>query len=233
MKLHDTITDEFKTWIEKQHVFFVATAPLSGNGHVNLSPKGYDAMLRVMDEKTVCYMDMGGSGNETSAHIAEPGNGRITIMLCAFEGGPRILRLYGRGQVILPEDPLYQKMISQYYPNHDNQPGRRQIIINHVERIQTSCGYGVPFMDFRENRKTLVNYYENKGHDGSLEYLRKCERVSIDGLPTPLGAYFNQQDGGKKVGENSLFSGGIQEILQDLVFVGVVCSFLVLLVSPK
>lgn len=134
MKLHDCITDDFKAWIEKQHVFFVGTAPLSGEGHVNLSPKGYDA-LRIIDEKTICYMDMAGSGNETSAHVVE--NGRITFMFCAFSGGPRILRLYGRGEIILPDNPKWNHYMSTYF-NNQPLPGTRQIIVNHVDRVQTS-----------------------------------------------------------------------------------------------
>ena len=189
MKLHDCITEDFKTWIHKQHVFFVATAPLSGEGHVNLSPKGYDA-LRIIDEKTICYMDMAGSGNETSAHVAE--NGRITFMFCGFSGGPRILRLYGKGEVILPDNPKWKQYISHY----DNQlPGTRQIIVNHVDRVQTSCGYGVPFMEFKEDRNTLCNFFEKKGEKGSEDYMRSNNRVSIDNIPTPQGDKFNTEEG--------------------------------------
>jgi Pyridoxamine 5'-phosphate oxidase len=192
MKLHDCITEDFKTWIEKQHVFFVATAPLSGDGHVNLSPKGYDA-LRIIDEHTMCYMDMAGSGNETSAHVTE--NGRITFMFCAFEGGPRILRLYGRGEILLPDHPDWGRYLSRY---NDKLPGTRQIIVNHVERVQTSCGYGVPFMQFQENRETLCNFFEKKGGKGSEDYMREgTARASIDGLPTPQGDKFNKEEGKK------------------------------------
>jgi Pyridoxamine 5'-phosphate oxidase len=191
MKVHECIDDDFKGWIEKQHVFFVATAPLNENGHVNLSPKGYNA-LRIIDQKTVCYMDMAGSGNETSAHIAE--NGRITIMFCGFEGGPRILRLYGRGEVILPDHPKWKSYISAYY-NDEKLPGTRQLIVNQVERIQTSCGYSVPFMEFKEDRQTLCNFFEKKGEDGSDAYIRGNSRVSIDDIPTPLGEKLNKEEG--------------------------------------
>lgn len=193
MKLHDSITDDFKTWIAKQHVFFVGTAPLSGDGHINLSPKGYDA-FRIIDDHTVCYMDMSGSGNETSAHIAEKGNGRITFMFCGFEGGPRILRLYGRGEVLLPGHPLWNQYLKEHYQN-DALPGTRQIIVNHVDRVQTSCGYGVPFMNFQEDRSTLCNFFAKKGVEGSTEYMRAQQRKSIDDLATPQGEQFRQAEG--------------------------------------
>ena len=192
MKVHDSINDDFKAWIAKQHVFFVGTAPLSGNGHVNLSPKGYDA-LRIIDDHTICYMDMAGSGNETSAHIAEEGNGRITFMFCGFEGGPRILRLYGRGEVLLPDHPRWKQYLSQHYQDKIL-PGSRQIIVNHVDRIQTSCGYGVPFMTFQEDRSTLCNFFAKKGVEGSIEYMRAQERKSIDDLATPQGEQFRQAE---------------------------------------
>ena len=192
MKLHDSITDDFKTWIAKQHVFFVGTAPLSGDGHINLSPKGYDA-LRIIDDHTVCYMDMSGSGNETSAHVAEDGNGRITFMFCGFEGGPRILRLYGRGEVLLPGHPLWDQYLSKYYQD-EALPGTRQIIVNHVDRIQTSCGYGVPFMKYQEDRSTLCNFFAKKGVEGSTEYMRAQERKSIDDLATPQGEQFRRAE---------------------------------------
>lgn len=189
MQLHSCITDTFKTWIEKQHVFFVATAPLSGDGHVNLSPKGYDS-LRILDSHTVCYLDMAGSGNETSAHIAE--NGRITLMFCGFEGGPRILRLYGRGEVVLPDHPKWNHYISHY---DETLPGTRQILVNHVERVQTSCGFGVPFLNFTEDRNVLRNFFDKKGEEGCVEYMKEKSRTSIDDIPTPQGDQFNRAEG--------------------------------------
>ena len=152
MKLHDNITPDLQTWIEKQKVFFVATAPLSGDGHVNLSPKGHDS-LRVLDETTVCYLDMTGSGNETSAHIME--NGRITFMWCGFEGPPRILRLYGRGETVLrnEHDPRWNELASKF---DSLLPGARQIVVNHVDRVQTSCGMAVPFMDYSKETHRIT-----------------------------------------------------------------------------
>src|SRR5690606_38357983 len=130
-KVHPNITPEFRDWIERQHVFFVATAPLAADGHVNVSPKGHDC-LRVIDDATVAYLDLTGSGAETSAHIAE--NQRLTLMWCAFEGPARILRLYGRGEVVLPGSTRWEDLIGLF----DLLPGARQIVVNHVERVQTS-----------------------------------------------------------------------------------------------
>lgn len=178
-KVHEKITPEFREWIARQHVFFVASAPLSGDGHVNLSPKGHDC-LRVLDERTVAYLDLTGSGNETSAHVAE--NGRITLMWCAFEGPPQILRLYGRGEVALPGSERWEELSGLFDP----MPGARQIIVNHVERVQTSCGFAVPFMDYREERETLIRYAVNKGEDGMREYRAEKNMRSMDGLPMPL-----------------------------------------------
>ena len=183
MKIYDSITEELKEWIQKQHVFFVATAPMRGDGHVNLSPKGYDG-FRIIDDKTVCYMDMLGSGNETSAHIME--NARIALMFCAFEGAPRILRLYGRGEVVLPDNPQYKEFLSTYY-NNKELPGTRQIIVEHVTRIQTSCGKSVPYMDFKEDRTTLAEVMSAMGKDRRQQYRRDNNATSIDGLPTPTG----------------------------------------------
>lgn len=179
-KVHDSITAEFRDWISKQHVFFVASAPLGADGHVNVSPKGHNC-LRVLDESTVAYLDLTGSGAETAAHIAE--NGRLTLMWCAFEGPPRILRLYGRGESVLPGSARWQELS----PHFEMLPGARQIVVNHVERVQTSCGFAVPFMDYREERETLIRYTVKKGEEGMREYRAEKNQRSIDGLPTPLG----------------------------------------------
>lgn len=185
-KIHDSITPEFRDWIAQQRVFFVASAPLSGDGHVNLSPKGHDC-VRVLDERTVAYLDLTGSGNETSAHVAE--NGRITLMWCAFEGPPRILRLYGRGEVVLPGTERWEELSRLF----ELLPGARQIVVNHVERVQSSCGFSIPFMDYKEERPTLIRYAEKKGEDGMREYRAEKNMRSIDGLPTPLSRQFDEQ----------------------------------------
>ncbi len=180
-KVHDSITPEFRDWISKQHVFFVASAPLGADGHVNISPKGHNC-LRVLDESTVAYLDLTGSGAETSAHIAE--NGRLTLMWCAFEGPPQILRLYGRGETVLPGSARWDELS----PNFEMLPGARQIIVNHVKRVQTSCGFAVPFLDFREERPALLRWAEKKGEDGLQEYRAEKNSRSIDGMATPVGS---------------------------------------------
>jgi hypothetical protein len=181
MKLHENITPELTSWIAKQHVFFVGSAPLSANGHVNLSPKGHDCMS-VLDDKTVCYLDMTGSGNETSAHILE--NGRLTFMWCSFDGAPRILRLYGRGEVVLP---VNTERWNELVVHFDPLPGMRQIIVNHVDRVVTSCGFAVPFMDYKEDRNSLQKWSKVKGEERLIEYRREHNCESIDGIETPLG----------------------------------------------
>src|SRR5207253_2313915 len=118
----DRLNDELRAFVERQHVFFVATAPLAGDGHVNVSPKGYDT-FRVLDDRTVCYLDISGSGAETIAHVRE--NGRITIMCCAFEGNPNVVRLYGRGEVVFPDDARFAGLVGRFPPRS----GVRSVIV--------------------------------------------------------------------------------------------------------
>ncbi|MEM8967155.1 MAG: pyridoxamine 5'-phosphate oxidase family protein [Bacteroidota bacterium] len=167
-------------WIQQQPMYFVATAPLQADGHINLSPKGLDS-FRVLDEKTVAYLDITGSGNETSAHIHE--NGRVTFMWCSFGEKPKIFRIYGKGEIVLPETERWQQLISHF----DELPGARQIIVNHISKTQTSCGFGVPVMEFKHNRDTLTDWASNQGKVGIQEYQQKKNVQSLDGLPTPLG----------------------------------------------
>jgi len=173
--VHDALDQPLIAWIGEQHVFFVATAPSVG-GHVNLSPKGHDA-LRVIDDRTVAYLDLTGSGSETIAHTRE--NGRITIMLCAFEGPPRILRLYGRGTAHALGTPRYDELIGRFEPI----VGARAIVELAIERVQTSCGYSIPFMDYREERPTLQQWAARKGDEGLQAYWAEKNVESIDGLP--------------------------------------------------
>lgn len=179
-KVFDAITDELQQFIAEQSLFFVATAPLTATGHVNVSPKGYDC-LRILSPHRVAYLDLTGSGNETSAHLAE--NGRITFMFCAFKGPPRILRLYGQGQVILPGSAAWEELSH----NFTLLPGARQIIVADIDRVQTSCGFGVPLFEAVEQRPILTDWAANKGPEGVEAYQQEKNRVSIDGLPTPLG----------------------------------------------
>ncbi|MEQ8672048.1 MAG: pyridoxamine 5'-phosphate oxidase family protein [Aggregatilineales bacterium] len=183
--VHEHITDDLRAWIEAQHLFFVASAPLTGEGHVNVSPKGMDC-LRVLDEHTVAYLDLTGSGNETSAHLIEAGNGRITLMWCAFDGSPRILRLYGNGRVILPDTPEWESLA----PKFTMLTGARQIIVNEVSMVQTSCGFGVPFFDHVGDRDTLPKLWEQRGEEALKTYHQERNAVSVDGLPTPIGALY-------------------------------------------
>jgi len=174
-RTHDTLDDNLREWIAAQHVFFVASAPTATDGHVNLSPKGYDS-FRVLDDQTVAYLDLTGSGVETIAHVNE--NGRLTIMFCGFEGPPRILRLFGQGEVVLPGHDDFDALATQFPPL----PGIRSVIRCHIDRIQSSCGYSVPFMDFVSERETLTDWATRKGPEGIEEYHAEKNLVSIDGL---------------------------------------------------
>ncbi len=174
------ITAELRGFIEAQRMFFVASAPLSPEGHVNLSPKGLDS-LRVLGPDRVAYLDLTGSGNETSAHLRE--NGRITLMFCAFDGPPRILRLYGRGAVALPGSPAWDEL----RPGFGDHPGARQLIVATIDRVQTSCGFAVPLYDYAGQRDVLTKWATVKGEAGLAEYRRERNARSIDGLVTPLG----------------------------------------------
>lgn len=179
MEVFDSISDEIAAFIADQPLFFVATAPSSG-GHINLSPKGLDT-LRVLDPKTVAYMDLTGSGNETSAHLAD--NARLTVMFCSFGPKAMILRLYGRGRTVLPHDEGFDELKARF----PALPGLRQFIVLDVERVQTSCGYAVPRMENPRERDTLLRWAEKKGEEGLSDYQRQNNVVSIDGLPSPIG----------------------------------------------
>jgi hypothetical protein len=174
-KVLDALDDKLIEWIGAQHVFFVATAPEAG-GHVNLSPKGHDS-FRVLDERTVAYLDLTGSGAETIAHTRQ--NGRITIMFCAFEGPPLVLRLFGTGTATPLGTPGYDALAGHF----PDLPGARSIVSIAVERVQTSCGYSIPFMDHREERPTLIQWAERRGPEGLEQYWADRNAESIDGLP--------------------------------------------------
>ena len=176
-RVYESITPELRGFIEAQHVFFVATAPLEAGGHVNLSPKAMDT-FRVLSPARVAYLDLTGSGNETAAHLAQ--NGRVTFMFCAFEGQPKILRLYGRGRVVRPPSAEWENL-SPLFPAL---PGARQVVVADVTRVQTSCGFGVPRMTFVDDRDALVRWAEGKGDEGLRHYREQKNRTSIDGLPT-------------------------------------------------
>ena len=179
-RTYSAITDDLRAFIEAQELFFVATAPLAADGHVNVSPKGLDC-LRVLGPLRVAYLDLTGSGNETSAHLRE--NGRVTLMFCAFQGPPRILRLYGTGTTALPGSPTWAEL----RPLLPDYPGARQLIVADVTRVQTSCGFAVPLYDYVGQRETLLRFAETKGEQGLEDYRRQQNARSIDGLTTPLG----------------------------------------------
>ena len=178
-KFSDTIQPSHQAFIEHQKMFFVASAPLSGDGHVNLSPKGLDS-FRVLSPSLVAYLDITGSGNETSAHLRE--NGRITFMFCAFDGPPNILRLYGKGRTILPVDAEW----ARFSPLFSLPLATRQIIVADIDKVQTSCGFSVPLYEYVGMRDHGDKWAENKGPEGLEAYRQEKNRISIDGLPTAL-----------------------------------------------
>jgi hypothetical protein len=173
-RTYDALDAHLIDWIDCQHLFFVATAPADG-GHVNLSPKGHDT-FRVIDEHTVAYLDLTGSGIETIAHLRD--NGRLTIMFCAFDGPPQILRLYGRGDVVEPGHSDFDALAGRF----PSLPGTRSVIRLHVERVSSSCGYSIPLYTYEGERDTLLTWAERKGPDGLVAYHAEKNAVSIDGL---------------------------------------------------
>ena len=172
----ETIPDDARRFIEAQHVFFVASAPSGAGGRVNLSPKGLDT-LRVLDERTVAYLDFVGSGVETIAHLRD--NARIVVMFCAFAGPPTIVRLHGRGEAVEPGDPRFESLAARF----PREPGVRSVILVHVERASESCGYGVPLYEYQGDRSQLGEWADRKGPDGLVAYQLERNRESLDGLP--------------------------------------------------
>jgi hypothetical protein len=175
-RAYEQLDDDLRAFVERQHVFFVATAPLGGDGHVNVSPKGGDT-FRVLDERTVAYLDISGSGIETVAHLQE--NGRITIMCCAFEGNPDVVRLYGRGEVVLPADDRFAELRARFGAFS----GVRAVILVALHRVSSTCGYGVPLMSFVADRDRLERAHAKRGEDAMPAYWASKNAVSIDGLP--------------------------------------------------
>ena len=169
-------------FIEQQHIFFTASAAASGR--VNVSPRSTDA-FRVLDPNTVAYLDETGSGNETAAHLRA--SGRLTIMFCGFENVPMILRLYGQARSLPRGTPEYDALLTTAYDNQEP-PGARQIIRLDIAMVQTSCGYGVPLFDYKEERPTLRRWAENKGEEGVAAYRREKNVRSIDGFETGVEA---------------------------------------------
>ena len=173
-RFYPALEDRHRAFIAAQHLFFTASG--TADSRINLSPKGMDS-LRVLSDTRVAYLDLTGSGVETIAHLRE--NGRLTIMFCGFEGKPRILRLFGRGEAVLVGDDGYDDLAARFPPV----PGARSVIRLHIERIQSSCGYAVPFMEFERERETLEDWAAKKSDDGIAEYQAQKNATSIDGLP--------------------------------------------------
>ena len=178
--VHDSISPQLASWIAAQPVVFVGTAPRADDGRINISPKGLD-LLRVLDERTVGYVDLIGSGIETYAHLRE--NGRITLMWCAFTGPPKVLRIHGRGEPVFRDDPRWPELIGHFAAADG--PGARAIVLVHATMVSDSCGFAVPFMDYREERSQHAEYF---GRKSEAEFAAYCARkphneASIDGLP--------------------------------------------------
>lgn len=185
-KVFDGIDVHLSKWIAAQALFFVASAPLDGEGHVNVSPKGPIETLRVLDARTVAYLDVVGSGAETIAHVRE--NGRLVIMLCAFSGPPRIVRLHGRGEVILASDARFEPFLERCaFREPSVAAARRAVVRLDVTRVADSCGYGVPLMSFEGLRPHADAAAEKKLRVGGAEALQDYQRekngTSLDGLP--------------------------------------------------
>ncbi len=175
-KTFEALNDSHVDFIMRQKIFFVATAPLSENGSVNLSPKGYDS-IRILDAHTIAWIDLGGSGIETHAHLNE--NGRITLMFCAFDGAASILRVYGRGRAVAMDDPDFPAL-KDLFPAYDR---ARAIIKISITRVADSCGWGVPFFDYKDEREQLHRHLEHKPIEEWKEHRYRTNALSVDGLP--------------------------------------------------
>ncbi len=184
---YPALEDAHRQFIAAQQMFFVATA--DREGHINLSPKGLDS-LRVLDASHVAWLNLTGSGNETATHLRD--DGRMTLMFCAFQGDPLILRLYGRGEAVHRRDERWEALAAEF----PSLPGARQIVLMNIELVQTSCGFGVPLYAFQGQRKLLPRWAESKGRDGLEQYWREKNALSLDGRET--GIVELNLGGGKK-----------------------------------
>jgi hypothetical protein len=185
-KVFDEITDHIREWIGRRELFFVASAPLAADGHVNVSPKGPIGSFAVLGPRTVAYLDVHGSGAETIAHLKE--NGRICVMFCAFDGPPRIVRLHGIGEAVLNDDSRFEDLYARAdFADASIPEARRSMIVVDVERISDSCGYGVPLMSLEGSREhhalSSAKKVRTMGPDGYEEFQRKRGARSLDGLP--------------------------------------------------
>ena len=177
-KVHDGIEPRLRAWIEAQHMFFIGTAPLAADGHINISPRGTPGTFAVLDEHTVAWLDLTGSGAETIAHLRE--NGRIVVMFCGFEGPPQTVRLHGRGRVVVPADPEWTALSA----NFAARLGARAIVVVDVSRVSDSCGFSVPRFDFIGDRDLLERWTQQRDDADLAEYWATRNAESIDGLPS-------------------------------------------------
>jgi pyridoxamine 5'-phosphate oxidase-like protein len=182
-KSYERIDGRLRAFIEAQHIFFTATAPLDSDGTVNLSPKGLKGSLAVLDDVTVAYLDYAGSNAETIAHLRE--NGRITLMWCAFDGPPDIVRVHGRGEPVFRDDARWPELIRSFPGIDPTLHGLRAIVVVTAEKIRDTCGYAVPFMTYDEDRSLHASRFARESDDSLDGYFRKKEHIatSIDGLP--------------------------------------------------
>jgi predicted pyridoxine 5'-phosphate oxidase superfamily flavin-nucleotide-binding protein len=178
-KLYERIDGRLRSFIEAQPIFFTATAPLAADGHVNLSPKGRAGTLVVIDEQTLAYLDFGGSGAETIAHVRE--NGRITLMWCAFSGPPNIVRIHGEAEAVFRDDPRWGELVALF--GEADGPSARAVIVVHARRIADVCGFAVPLMEYQGERTLHAEYFGRKTDEEFAEYCEKKVGVSLDGLP--------------------------------------------------
>ncbi len=176
-KTYDAVDGRLRAFVERQPVFFVATAPSGDDGHVNVSPKGLADTFVVVDEHTVAYLDLTASGAETIAHVRQ--NGRMTVMFCSFDRTPNVVRLHGRGRVVSLYDDDFATWAAYFPPN----PAARAVVVVDVERVSYSCGYALPLMTLESERDVLTPNMERRGADGVVAYRRRHNRTSIDGLP--------------------------------------------------
>jgi predicted pyridoxine 5'-phosphate oxidase superfamily flavin-nucleotide-binding protein len=181
-KIRSALDDAATRFIQAQRLFFVASAPLDANGHINLSPKGLDT-FRILGPTTVAYLDFNGSGVETIAHLKE--NGRIVLMFCAFQGPPNIFRLYGHGRAVEPHEPEFASLAA-HFADHEN---ARSIIVVELTRVTDSCGYGVPMFKYEGEREQLHAWARKQGPEGLKDYRQRKNRQSIDGLPGLAGEH--------------------------------------------
>jgi hypothetical protein len=175
-KTYAEIDERLQSFIAKQHVFFVASAPTGPGGHINCSPKGGSDTFRILGPTRVAYLDFVGSGVETIAHVRE--NGRVVVMFCAFEGPPNIVRLYGRGSIVEPRDAEFAELLARFDPK----PGIRAIVRVDLTRISDSCGYGVPLLRSESEREQMIEWAERKKEAGLEAYQRENNALSLDGL---------------------------------------------------